>query len=64
MSHLPDGQNATGLGKAGLFLNTANSLLENGRDLRWSSLGLSVRSDLLQRSRSRADLQVLNPSSA
>lgn len=30
---VPDGEDATGLGKASLLLDTANPLLENGRNL-------------------------------
>jgi len=33
LKNVPDRQDAASLGKAGLLLDTADSLLENGRDL-------------------------------
>ena len=45
LSHVPDGQNATGLSKVGLILNTADPLFENGRDLGWRCLCVGVCAD-------------------
>jgi hypothetical protein len=62
---IPDGENATGLSKASLFLNTANTLFEDGGNLGGSGLGLSsVCSDLFQRRRSSANLEFFYPSRA
>ena len=38
--HIPDGKNTTSLSEVGLLLDTTNSLLEDGRDLGGSSLGI------------------------
>lgn len=45
LDHVPDGQNATGLGEVGLILNTADPLLEDGRDLGWRCLRVGVCAD-------------------
>lgn len=46
---VPDGEDTAGLGKAGLLLNTADSLLENRRDLGRGSLCVGgIASDLLR----------------
>ena len=55
---IPDGEDTTSLGKTGLFLDTTDSLLEDGGDLSGGRLGLSsVCADLLDRSRRSADLK-------
>ena len=38
MGSVPDGEDATGLGKARLLLDTANPLLQDGGHLGWGSL--------------------------
>ena len=38
---VPDGEDAAGLGEAGLLLDTANPLLEDGGDLSRGGLGVS-----------------------
>lgn len=45
LDHVPDGQNATGLSEVGLILNTADPLLEDGRDLGWRCLRVGVCAD-------------------
>jgi hypothetical protein len=45
---IPDGEHTSGLGETGLFLNTADALLENGGDLGGGGFGVdSITSDLL-----------------
>jgi hypothetical protein len=45
---IPDGEHTSGLGETGLFLNTADALLENGGDLGGGGFGIdSIASDLL-----------------
>ncbi len=44
--NIPDRENAASLGEAGLLLNTANSLLEDGRNLGRRSLCFGIRADL------------------
>lgn len=43
---VPNGKNATGLGKAALLLNTTDALLENGGNLGRRGLGLGVGAGL------------------
>lgn len=38
--HIPDGEDTTSLGKVGLLLDTANSLLKDGRNLGGRGLGV------------------------
>jgi hypothetical protein len=38
--HVPDGKDTASLSETGLLLDTSNSLLEDGRDLSGSSLGV------------------------
>lgn len=40
--NIPDGEDTAGLSETRLLLDTANSLLEDGRDLSWGCLGLGV----------------------
>lgn len=42
LKNVPDRQDAASLGKAGLLLDTADSLLENGRDLGRGGLRFGV----------------------
>lgn len=43
---VPDRQDTAGLGKTSLLLDTADPLLEDGRDLGRRGLGLGVGADL------------------
>lgn len=43
---IPDGEDTSGLGKASLFLDTTDLLLEDGRNLSRGSLSLSVSAGL------------------
>ena len=44
--NVPDGEDAAGLSEVGLLLDTTDSLLEDGRDLGGSGLGVGVGAGL------------------
>lgn len=59
--YLPNGENATGLSKTSLLSDTADPLLEDGRDLGRGSLGLtSVVADLVNEGSSGTGLLCCN----
>lgn len=44
--NVPDGEDTAGLGEVGLLMDTTDSLLEDGRDLGGSGLGVGVGAGL------------------